>query len=186
MQTLVPAADGVPETAVPGIPAGHAVNVRQDSPDPLVGDLALADATAIVGKALAALNGTSQDVMAAVEPLLPASLTLTQHDGAPTWRLALDEIQPTGEELRPRLPLPSRRRRTASPTARDGTGLVPTASVPASGPAVPSLPADVADGLTPITIDALTASTDSGFLAELAAEMNLPANYGRELSALLA
>jgi 5-methylthioadenosine/S-adenosylhomocysteine deaminase len=161
MRTLLPAADSALETAVPGIPAGHAVNVHQASPDPAVGDLALADAAAIVGRALAALNGTSQAVMAAVEPLLPASLTTTRRDGAPSWRLALDEIQPTGEELRPRL-------------------------MSAGGPAVPSLPADVADGLAAITIDALTASTDAGFLAELAQEMNLPANYGRELSALLA
>ena len=194
MQTLVPAADGALETAVPGIPAGHAVNVHQSSPDPAVGDLALADAAAIVGKALAALNGASQSVMAAVQPLLPASLA--RRDGAPSWHLALDEIQPTGEELRPRLPLPGRRqapRRTAVTAAHDGAGLVPNASVfssttplSASGPAVPSLPAGVADDLTAITLDALTASTDAGFLAELAEEMNLPANYGRELSALLA
>lgn len=194
MQTLVPAAGGALETAVPGIPAGHAVDVHQANPDPAVGDLALADAAAIVGKALAALNGASQSVMAAVEPLLPASLA--RRDGAPSWRLALDEIQPTGEELRPRLPLPGRARaprRTAATAARDGAGLVPNASaftstmpLAASGPAVPTLPAGVADDLTAITIDALTASTDAGFLAELAEETNLPADYGRELSALLA
>jgi cytosine/adenosine deaminase-related metal-dependent hydrolase len=167
MQALHPAGDGALETAVPGLPAGHAVDVHQDTPDPAVGDLALAEATAIVAKALAALNGSNQEVMAALAPLLTASAA--HRDDAPTWRLALDEIQPSGEELRPRLPLQTQGRRAAF----------------LSGPAIPMPAAGVTDDLTPITLDALTASTDAGFLAELAGEANLPAGYGRQLSTLL-
>lgn len=184
MRALIPSAGDTVETAVPGVPAGHAVDVHQDDPDPAVGALALADAAEIVGKALAALSGPSKDVMAAVAPLLsvPAG-----KNGAPTWRLALDEIQPTGQELRPRLPLRNTRRGSGAGEMRNADGAVGAAApgVTASGPAIPALSPDVTDGLAGIVLDGLTASTNAGFLTELTSEMNLPAGYGQKLSALL-
>ncbi|MEY9893179.1 5-methylthioadenosine/S-adenosylhomocysteine deaminase [Catenulispora sp. MAP12-49] len=189
MRTLIPPADGTPETTVPGVPAGHAVDLRQDDPDPAVGDLALADAAAIVGKALAALSGPSQGgpmaagekVMAAVAPLLPSPARhRQQHNGAPTWRLALDEIEPTGQELRPRLPV------RGTQGFRLGGAEAATATAPTlSGPAIPALSADVTAGLEAIVLDGLTASTNPGFLTELTGEANLPTGYGRKLSGLL-
>jgi 5-methylthioadenosine/S-adenosylhomocysteine deaminase len=189
LRALTPSAPaGAVETAVPGVPDGHAVDLYQDSADPAVGNLALADATAIIGKALAALSGPSQNVMSAVGPLLPAQASVPR-DGVPIWRLALDEIQPTGEELRHRLPLQNSSRVAAgrAPATAGAVRIaVPGAGHGASGPAVPMLRADVTDGLQAIVLDALTASTNLGFLTELTDEANLPASYGHQLSTLLA
>ncbi|MFK8907125.1 amidohydrolase, partial [Streptomyces sp. YS-3] len=87
--------------------------------------------------------------------------------GGVRWRLALDEIEPTGAELRPRLPLLS-----ASGEAH------PT------GPGIGALTAAPAE-LEPVELDALTASGDPTFLATLAGEGNLPADYAGALSRLL-
>jgi cytosine/adenosine deaminase-related metal-dependent hydrolase len=174
---------GALETGVPGLPAGHAVDLFQAQADPAVGALALADAAAIVGQALAALpdQKPGESLMSALSPDLAAMLPAARarDEGAPVWRLALDEIQPTGAELRPRLPL-REHSRAAAAAAGNGDRATP------SGPPVPPLPADVMAGLQAVTLDLLTAGADPGFLAELVGEGNLPAGYARQLSALLA
>ncbi|NUR28889.1 MAG: amidohydrolase family protein [Catenulispora sp.] len=194
MKALRPSAGSALETKVPGIPHTHAVDLVRDDPDPAVGNLLLADAAAIVGKALAALAEQPHTLMAAVAPMLPA-VVAARRDAAgasaaadadadadsPTWRLALDEIQPTGAELRPRLPLFER----AGRAARGRVGLTRPLRAMLSGPPIPRLSANVTHGLSPVTLDALTASQNAAFLAELKTETNLPAHYGSQLSDLL-
>lgn len=210
MRTLTSADPaGALETDVPGIPAGHAVDLYQANADPAVGNLALGDAAAIVAKALAALPGqtTGEGLVAALPPELVALLPAARDgvrgaaangapngardDGEPVWRLALDEIRPTGAELRPRLPLRRGVRHAdgVAGAAAAADSLLLGASLNRalmSGPAVPPLPADAAAGLSAIGLDVLTAGADQGFLAELGTEGNLPADYGRRLAALLA
>lgn len=191
---------GALETDVPGLPAGHAVDLFQADADPAVGNLALADATAIVAKALAALpdQKAGASLTSALPPELAAMLPAARDrdDGAPVWRLALDEISPTGAELRPRLPLQDHDGSGRGVPVGGGLGEQGFATAALgrngangsrmSGPLVPPLPADAAAGLQAVTLDLLTAGADPGFLAELRGEGNLPADFGRQLSVLLA
>ncbi|MFD0638246.1 amidohydrolase family protein [Catenulispora yoronensis] len=186
MKTLRPSAGTALETDVPGIPPTHAVDLARDDPDPAVGNLALADATALVAKALSTLAAKPQALMSEVAPLLPAVAAARGNNASgPNWRLALDEIQPTGEELRPRLPLFERGRRAVRSRRSGATASTMPSPVMMSGPPIPKLTAEVTQGLSAVTLDALTASENAAFLAELRSEMNLPGGYGGQLSKLL-
>ncbi|MFC9589371.1 amidohydrolase family protein [Streptomyces sp. NPDC056944] len=136
--------------------ADRALNLHHPDADPAVGDLTLADATQRLTDALADI------------PLLASRVEKTRiarrTEPTPTWRLALDEIAPTGSELRPRLPLPH-------------------SSLP-SGPVISTVEPAVSS-LHPLTLDALTASTDTEFLDTLEAESNLPDSFGAHLRDLL-
>lgn len=158
------------ETSAPGLASDHAVNLYQSDADPAVGNLTLTRADQLVRGALAALaNGAGpQSDHASMPP---------RSDGAPVWHLALDEIQLTGAELRPRLPLLPHARAVAD-ELRPSTW--------AGGPLVEPLRSDLTDDLTAIVLDALTATADTAFLATLETEPNLPADYGRQLAGLLA
>ncbi|MET9061136.1 amidohydrolase family protein [Streptomyces antibioticus] len=139
--------------------ADRSLHLHHPSADPLVGDLTLAEATAHLTDVLAEL------------PLLASRVEKLRMDrlidDAPVWRLALDEIAPTGSELRPRLPLLHTRTRIPSgPTVAGGRLLV--------------------SSLDSLTLDALTASTDTTFLDGLEAQSNLPETFGSRLRALLA
>jgi 5-methylthioadenosine/S-adenosylhomocysteine deaminase len=83
--------------------------------------------------------------------------------GAPTqWFLALDELAPTGVELRPNLPLDGERSAPAM------LGVMPLA----------------APVLHPLTLDALTAADDARFLDLVRAAKNLPDVVKHDLPAL--
>ncbi|WP_232247200.1 amidohydrolase family protein [Kitasatospora azatica] len=153
MQALVP----VELLEAPGTtaPEDHRLNLHDDAADPVVAGLTLAEATTRLSTALADLPNH-----------VPGAHVQERTDGAPQWRLALDEIQPTGAELRPRLPLP------------DDSGRP-------SGPVLPQLAAAHPDGLTALTLDRLTASHDEGFIQLLTAETNLSPAYRSALAALL-
>ena len=75
--------------------------------------------------------------------------------GPPVWFLALDEMEPTGSELRPRLPGASGRTDRSDPatTAR----------------AIP-----LSELVTPMTLDPLTVADDSEFLDRVEAQTVLP------------
>ena len=193
MTALRPSAGTALETGVPGIPASHAVDLVRDDPDPAVGNLALADAAAVIAKALSALSEVSaagpQALMAEVAPLLPAAAP--RRSDAATWRLALDEIQPTGMEMRPRLPLFERpvfergRGTVRGAVSRVGAALRKRPRMRLSGPPIPKPSPHVTEGLDAVTLDSLTASENAAFLTELRSEANLPADYGDQLSELL-
>ncbi|WP_246192867.1 amidohydrolase family protein [Kitasatospora atroaurantiaca] len=153
MHALAPGA--LLEKALPG----RLVNLDDEQSDPLVAGLTLAEATARLTAALGELP-------ARAAPGAPLhALALPEEE--PTWHLALDEIQPTGAELRPRLPV------------RGAAGAF------AGGPVIRSRSAAPA-ALTALTLDALTAGQDAGFLTTLAAEANLPEMLGTRLAELLA
>lgn len=83
------------------------------------------------------------------------------------WSLALDEIQDTGLELRPRLPF-------------GAAGAV-------TGPRRLSLRAaakPLTDVLDPLELDAPTVADDAQFLERVKAERNLPAGFADELASL--
>ncbi|GAA0596182.1 amidohydrolase family protein [Streptomyces crystallinus] len=143
---------------VPGMSADHVLHLHDGTADTIVAGLTLADATDRLTGALADLPALA----AAPAPALTAS-----PDGGVRWQLALDEIEPTGAELRPRLPLVGAGGE-AHPT---GPGIGATAAAPAE--------------LEPVVLDALTASGDHTFLHTLADEKNLPADYADALSRLL-
>ncbi|MGX8909869.1 amidohydrolase family protein [Streptomyces netropsis] len=149
------------ETGVRGLPAGRALNLRQASADPVVGALTLAEAARRLTQALADLPGTADRARRAPAPA---------REAGPRWRLALDEIEPTGAELRPRLPL-----------LRAGR------SVP-SGPVIGGAEADLAEGpaaLPSLRLDGLTATKDATYRRTLGAEMNLPPGFAAALADLL-
>lgn len=138
---------------------GRVVNLHDAAGDPLVAGLTLADATDRLTTALADLPAL------AARPPRPAPLTGALAGGV-RWQLALDELAPTGAELRPRLGLSAAGR--THPTG------------PEPGPATAAV-----GTLTPLTLDGLTAGADSSFGAVLAQEINLPADYGARLAQLL-
>ncbi|UKY54522.1 amidohydrolase family protein [Streptomyces inhibens] len=189
LQLLAP---GAPlEEPVSGAPADRALNLRDPSADPVVAGLTLAEATRRLSTALAdlpLLASRADRAPLAEAPLMEAPLMEvpdtevpdTEVPGAEVpgaeapdtevrWQLALDEVLPTGAELRPRLPL-----LTAAGTPQ------PT------GPDIGPAPTPLAEAVqAPVTLDGLTASADIAFLTALAHEANLPADYGAELSRLL-
>ena len=85
---------------------------------------------------------------------------------APVWSLALDEIEDTGVDLRPRLPL-------------SGQSALTGASRSAARAAVP-----LSTILEPMDLDPLTVADDGEFLERIAAQKNLPAFLPSELAAL--
>ncbi len=73
------------------------------------------------------------------------------------WTLALDEIQTTGTDLRPRLPLNGPRDFTGPERVSQRAAAVPLSQL-----------------LKPITLDPLTVADDPNFLAEMAHQPNVP------------
>lgn len=159
MDDLAPVAEL--ETGVRGLPAGRALHLRQASADPVVGALTLAEAARRLTQALADLPGTADRARAA-----PA----VARGAGPQWRLALDEIEPTGAELRPRLPV-----------LRAGR------AVP-SGPVIGGADAELEEGplaLPALRLDGLTATKDATYRRTLGGEMNLPPGFAAALEELL-
>ena len=95
-----------------------------------------------------------------------AGMATARNDGR-QWRLALDELFDTGEELRPRLDF--RGKRTAPITDVDRR--------PRRAAATP-LP------IVPLTLDPLTVADDATFHARLASQPILPAGLAAAVSAL--
>jgi hypothetical protein len=84
---------------------------------------------------------------------------------APVWSLALDEIEDTGVDLRPRLPLPGRSALTGASRAA-ARAAAPLSTV-----------------LEPMDLDPVTVADDGKFLERIAAQNNLPAFLRSELAA---
>jgi 5-methylthioadenosine/S-adenosylhomocysteine deaminase len=161
MRALAP--DAPLEDTPAGMPAHRALNLGDAAAEPVVAGLTLAEAERRLTEALS-------DLPALAARPAPGPTSLTALSGQDVrWQLALDEIRPTGAELRPRLPL------TAAAGAASGEP---------SGPATSAAGA-AHDGLAPVALDLLTASADHVFLHTLTAEHNLPAGYAAQLSELL-
>lgn len=136
----------------------RALNLADDAADPLVARLSLADATSQLGTAMKSLPDLAKaQESAAARPRAAAAIAAEP----PRWFLALDEIQDSGVEMRPRLGADGERGpRVMSPLA---------ASVPLS------------QVLEPIDLDALTACDDERFVRTLVAERNVPQGLAAEI-----
>jgi len=133
--------------------------LKQDTADPQVGTISLADATAALTDALGRLP---QLAKALEKPKAVASLVRGARE--PVWKLALDELEDTGASVRARLPLGHRH---TGARALAGAGSQPLSSI-----------------VQPLTLDPLTVASDAKFLDTVAAERNLPAGIGSGLAAL--
>ncbi|MEV6550342.1 amidohydrolase family protein [Streptomyces sp. NPDC051597] len=155
MRALAPGENLEP---VPGTAGEHVLRLDDGTADTIVAGLSLGEATERLAGALADLPAL------AATPVPPITAS---PGGGVRWQLALDEIEPTGAELRPRLPLLS----ASGETHPTGPGIGALTAAPAE--------------LEPVALDALTASDDPVFLATLAGEGNLPADYAGALARLL-
>jgi 5-methylthioadenosine/S-adenosylhomocysteine deaminase len=87
------------------------------------------------------------------------------------WSLALDEIQDTGADLRPRLPLSAPRDFTGPERAPRGAALARAA-------------APLSTILKPIRLDPLTVADDADFLDRIEEQRNVPEEIRRGLRQL--
>jgi hypothetical protein len=132
------------------------LNLQDATADPVVAGLTLAESTNRLTEALADLPNHPA-------PAAPAAVRADAAPG-PRWQLALDEIHPTGAELRPRLPLPGHHQ--------------------PSGPLIQTAAA-VPVALTALALDGLTATQDPAFSKTLTAEANLTDAYRASLAGQL-
>ena len=130
--------------------------LEQASGDPDVASVSLAAARSALRAALLALPELAR-ALESPPPVRAAAPFALDAPRPVVWSLALDEIESTGVDLRPRLPF-------AGPN--DFTGPEPTALRAASAP--------LSTLLQPIALDPLTVADDADFLAAIAAQPNLP------------
>jgi cytosine/adenosine deaminase-related metal-dependent hydrolase len=143
--------DGLEELRVGG--RVRVLNLRQATADPAVGKISLADATDRLEQGL---QGLKQLAEKAEEQGSPLHAMLAAPDDEVRWGLALDELQPTGIELRPRVPLPGE----STPTGPSLVG------------AAPAKPLSQVVG--PLTLDPLTVVDDHDWLDTIEQQRNLP------------
>lgn len=133
------------------------VNLSDPTADELVAGLSLADAMGRLSTAMKRLPKlAAEQEEEAKRPRAAAA--------EPAWRLALDETEPSGVEVRPRL--------------GEQAG--------AAGPVVLSplaLKVPLSDLLGPMTLDPLTVVEDGSYLELLAGQANLPAGLGAAIAA---
>jgi 5-methylthioadenosine/S-adenosylhomocysteine deaminase len=129
------------------------LNLRQTTADPAVGKITLAQAKQELEEALQDLKKLAEKADQAGDPLHALLTAPTQEV---RWGLALDELQPTGLELRPRVPLPGQ-------TTPTGPSLVTAA------PAKP-----LSQILGPLKLDRPTVADDESWLDTIDQQPNLP------------
>ena len=155
-------AEGLEELRIGG--RQRALNLRQQTADPVVGPITLAEARDRLTDALQNLKQLALEAEQHATPL--HAMFAAAEEGEVRWGLALDELEPTGVELRPRVPLPGQ-------TAPTGPSLVTAA---------PTKPLSQVIG--PLTLDRLTVADDDGFLETIDGEQNLPAGMATALREL--
>jgi hypothetical protein len=129
--------------------------LKQATGDPDVANVSLSSARRILRTAFRDLPKLAKYLEKA-KPKKAARAALDAPEPV-VWSLSLDEIQPTGVDLRPRLPFNG---------PRDFTGPKRIA------PAAASVPLSTI--LKPIALDPLTVADDPDFLAKIAIEPNVP------------
>ena len=125
--------------------------LKQDTQDPLVGSIKLSQATATLKDALSKLPALAK----ALEQPKPVAM-IGRRRAPTTWQLALDEIEDTGFDLRPRLRSRHSRQLTG-PTRRAAETAKPLSQI-----------------LQPLELDPLSVVDDPDFLPALATQRNLP------------
>lgn len=129
----------------------RALNLDQPDADPVVGAITLAQARDTLRDALQRLP----DLALAIETR-PHNAMAALGGGPLTWSLALDEIEETGMEVRPRL-RSARGRATGPRIDRSAVTAVPLSTV-----------------LKPMELDPLTVADDNDFLDAVELQRNLP------------
>jgi hypothetical protein len=140
------------------------VFLKQESADSVVAGVSLSKARRTLTQSLKRLPSLARDLERARTGPSRAMADRLTTAGPPVWFLALDELEPTGVELRPRLP------------GDDGR---------ASGPrlrAARSVP--LSELVKPMTLDPLTVVDDDDFLDRVAAQTVLPEFVRNELEGL--
>ncbi len=133
------------------------VFLNQTTADPDVQAVSLGEARDRLKEAFQRLPQLAQDLERPA--VAPPSLAALRHAGMPeplVWSLALDELQETGVDLRPRLPLRGQRDLTG-PTRLAARAAAPLSSV-----------------LEPLELDPLIVADDAKFLEQIGKERNLP------------
>jgi 5-methylthioadenosine/S-adenosylhomocysteine deaminase len=144
-------AQGVEPVSVGG--KDRLLNLRQLTADPVVAGLSLAEAAERLTSALGELKERAVKAEGAPSPIHAAPLT---GDAPVRWGLALDELEPTGVELRPRFPR--------------------TEGEPSGPPLLNAAPAKrLSEILGPLPLDPLTVVDDPTWLDTIDAQLNLPA-----------
>ena len=133
----------------------------QPSADEVVAGISLGQAKRTLVDALRRLPALAADLENGRKGPVRAMTDRLLRPGPPVWFLALDELESTGSELRPRLP------------GSQGAVTGPRLGAPAAR-AVP-----LSQLVTPMTLDPLTVADDSDFLDRVAAQTVLP-SYVRE------
>ena len=134
------------------------LNLRQETVDPIVGTIPFSEAKERLTDALKNLKELAK--RAETQPQRLALRESGDTTGEERWGLALDELQPTGFEIRPRLPLRGR-------FALTGPSLAAAAEAEAAAP-------PLSEVLGPLRLDPLTVA-GSDWLDKIDAERNLPA-----------
>lgn len=140
------------------------LQLAQPTADPIVGALSLSHAVETLDDALARLPDLARElehrgVRAAADPR-----ALFDAREPPVWFLALDELEETGLDLRPRLELDGAMTGPTRAAVRDAT--------------------PISQIVTAMKRDPLTSADDSDFVERLGAEGNLPQGYGAALARL--
>jgi cytosine/adenosine deaminase-related metal-dependent hydrolase len=128
--------------------------LKQESGDEVVAGIALGQAKKTLVDALHRLPELASDLENNRSGPARVMADRLRNGGPPVWFLALDEIEHTGSELRPRLPGPQGR--------ESGPRIGVARSVPLS------------QLVTPMTLDPLTVADDNDFLESVAAQTVLP------------
>jgi 5-methylthioadenosine/S-adenosylhomocysteine deaminase len=131
------------------------LNLRQTTADPAVGSITLAEARDRLTDALRDLKRLAEDAERRGTPL--HRMLRADDDDEVRWGLALDELEPTGVEIRPRAPLPG----DTKPT---GPSLASRAAAP-----------PLSQILGPLKLDRLTVVDDGDWLDVVGNQPNLPA-----------
>jgi cytosine/adenosine deaminase-related metal-dependent hydrolase len=131
------------------------LHVAQAEEDKRVAKISLADAKSELSAALKKLPQLSKTARE-----FPAMMFAARAKGQEVWSLALDELEDTGVDMRPRLPLPGEKEPT-------GADRLVHAAIP--------------ETLQPLHLDGFTVADDGDFLKQVSEEKNLPAYLGPAL-----
>lgn len=139
----------------------------QETADPVVSALTLKAATEMLQEALQQLPALAAELEAPPSRPRPRlSAIVHRMPIAQEWTLALDELDDSGVDLRPRLPLRGERELTGAIRGLE------RAAVPLS------------QVVEPLTLDPLTVADDPAFLKSIGAQLNVPSNVKAGLMAL--
>jgi cytosine/adenosine deaminase-related metal-dependent hydrolase len=147
----------------------YGLYLEQPTTHPAVAPISLAAARDTLRDGLARIRDLARDLERR-EQAPALERTATERSAGVVWSLALDELHPTGLEIRPRLPY-------AGPNDFTGPSLAfrgPTADLEAAAP--------LSEILGPIDLDPLTVVEDPDYLTQLAAQPNVPPAIRDKLS----